>query len=99
MQLPGVCDKSAGADRRVLWVDEVAKDCVMACVDNRGAGSKWDRLLMIFNCADRSGDVQVPAGNWQILADGENSFRWQKEMLICAKVPVAAYSAVILGLK
>lgn len=99
MQLPGVQDKSENAQRRILWVEELAKDCVMACVDNSGKDSKWQQVLMIFNCSDRSGNARLPEGNWQILLDGENSFRWQKETIVAETVPVAEFSAMILGLK
>jgi pullulanase len=99
MQMPGVCDKTANAHKRVLWVKELARDCVMACVDNKGTDSKWDQILMIFNCSDHSGNAQLPAGNWQILADGENAFRWKKEDLVCEEVRVAEFSAMILGCK
>lgn len=98
MQLIGVQDKSANAHKRVLWVKELAKDCVMACVDNKGKDAKWEQILMIFNCSDRSGFAQLPAGSWQILADGEDSFRWQKDDAVSEKVKVAEYSAMILGL-
>jgi len=99
MQLPGLQDKSAGAAKRVLWVKELASDCVMACIDNKGKDSKWEQLILIFNCSDRAGDAQLPAGNWQILADGENAFRWQKCDIVSSKVNVAEFSAMILGMK
>ena len=99
MQMPGVQDKSPYAHQRVLWVKELAKDCVMACVDNKGVDSKWQQILMIFNCSDHSGYAQLPAGNWQVLADGENSFRWQKHDTVEHKVNVPEFSAMILGLK
>ena len=99
MQLCGMQDKSADAHKRILWVKELAKDCVMACVDNRGGDCKWEQILMIFNCSGHSGNAQLPAGNWQVLADGENSFLWQKESIISQKVRAAEFSAMILGLK
>ena len=99
MQMPGLQDKTQDAAKRILWVKELAENCVMASVDNKGANSKWEKLLMIFNCSDRSGNAQLPNGDWQILADGENSFRWQKEELVSEKVKVAEFSAMILGQK
>ena len=99
MQLPGVQDKTMNAAKRVLWVKELGTDCVMACVDNKGKGSKWEQILMIFNCSGRSGNAHLPDGNWQILADGENSFRWKEEAEVSSKVRVAEYSAMILGRK
>lgn len=99
MQLPGVQDKTEKASRRILWVEELGENCVMACVDNKGKDSKWEKVLMIFNCSDYCGSAKLPEGSWQILADGENSFRWQQEHVVTEKVRVAAYSAMLLGLK
>ena len=99
MQMPGVRDKSAEAAKRVLWVKELAENCVMACVDNDGPGTKWQRILMIFNCSDRPVSALLPEGSWQLLADGENAFCWEKETLVTETVPVAEYSAMLLGLK
>ena len=98
-QLPGVQDKTCNAAKRILWVKEIAPDCVMACVDNAGVGSQWKKVLMIFNCRDAAGNAELPRGKWQILADGENSFRWQNAEVADTTVNVAAYSAMILGEK
>ena len=99
MQLPGLQDKTRDATKRILWVRELAENCVMACVDNRGADSKWEKLLLIFNCSDRSDNAALPEGSWQILADGENAFRWQTQTQVSEKVKVAQWSAMILGSK
>ena len=98
-QLPGMQDKTCNAAKRILWANEIAPDCVMACVDNTGKDGKWKKVLMIFNCRDAACNAELPAGDWQILVDGENSFRWQKTEVADASLNVAAYSAVILGEK
>lgn len=97
MQLSGLQDKSKDAAKRILWVSEVAKDCVMACVDNRGADSEWEAVVMIFNCSEISAKVALPAGNWQLLADGESTFCWQENQTRSTNVNVAPFSAMILG--
>ena len=99
MQLPGLQDKSQDAAKRILWVKEIARDCVMACVDNRGADSKWEKILMIFNCSDAACEAVLPEGKWQLLADGENTFRWQKDNTAGKTVDAAQYTAWILGSK
>ena len=99
MQMPGMCDKGMYASRRILWVKETDADCVMACVDNKGADSKWEQVILIFNCSDHALDTRLPDGTWQILADGENSFCWKKEMTVTGEVKVAEFSAMILGMK
>ena len=97
MQLPGVQDKTWNAAKRILWVKELAKDCVMACLDNRSQDSKWEKILMVFNCSEAVSDAKLPEGNWQILADGENSFRWKDTDVVSGQVKVAQFSAMILG--
>jgi len=99
MQLPGLQDKSAAAHKRVLWVKELAKDCVMACVDNKGGDNRWQQLLMIFNGSDRPASAQLPAGSWQILVTGEDAFFWQRERTVLERTKVPEYSAMILGMK
>ena len=99
MWLCGLQDKSAGAHKRVLWVKELSKNCVMACVDNKGETSRWQQILMIFNCSDRPGVAQLPSGVWQLLVDGEDAFCWQKENIMPEKATMPAYSAMILGMK
>ena len=99
MQLVGLQDKSPGSHKRVLWVKELVKDCVMACVDNGGGDGHWQRILMIFNCADRFQDVRLPTGKWQLLVNGEDAFCWQRERAVPEKVRIPEYSAMILGMK
>ena len=70
----------------------------MACLDNRGKDSKWEKVILIFNCSDKSGFARLPEGSWQILADGENTFRWEKPETVTGQVHVPEYSAMILGL-
>jgi len=82
-----------------LWVKELAEDCVMACVDNRGTDSKWEQILMIFNCSDRSAYADLPHGSWQVLADGENALRWQKDNTVSGEIIAPEFSALILGMK
>ena len=95
--MPGMQDKSEHANQRVLWVKELAEDCVMACLDNKGG--KWQQATLIFNCSGRSGYAQLPAGTWQILADGEDSFCWQQDSAVTEKIKISQWSAMILGLK
>ena len=97
MQLPGLQDKTCDAQKRILWVKELQTDCVMAAVDNRGG--PWEKLVLIFNCSGHSCSAELPEGTWQILADGEDSFRWQKEDPVNHTVKVAPYSPMILGQK
>lgn len=97
-QLPGLRDKSQDAHLRIRDTYQIAPDCVAAWVDNRGADSKWEKLLLIFNCSAETVQSQKPTGSWQILADGESSFLWKKKIFAEDNLSIAPYTAVILGM-
>ena len=99
MQLPGLQDKTENAEKRILWTQQKAPDCVAVCVDNSGKDSKWSKLLMIFNGSNTAHTGSMPAGKWQLLADGESSFRWEKETFAGERVTIGAMSVVVLGKK
>lgn len=95
-QLPGLCDKSARAGERFLWVRDVGENCAAALVDNRG-GSPWRQLLLIFNAGSSACPVALPTGNWVWLADGESSFLWRTPIAGGKGITIPPSSAGILG--
>ncbi len=97
-QLPGVVDLTATACKRLLWVENEGAHCAVASMDNRGGDSPWDQLLFVFNCGDESMEYTVPQRTWQVLVDGESSFRWQEEQM-GERFTVPGQSAMILGLR
>ena len=99
MQLPGVLDKSYTAERRILWAREVDRDCVEVCLDNMGEQSRWSQLLMVFNGSGLAREICLPEGSWQLLADGESSFRWAEDVTVSQKAEVKAVSVLILGMR
>lgn len=72
-------------------------DCVAVCLDNAGEGSRWPRLLMIFNCSALERELALPEGNWQILTDAGSAFLWREERFVSEKTKVEPMSALILG--
>ena len=42
-------------------------------------------------------ELTLPDGSWQILADGEDTFLWEKEIRIAGKTVIPAKSALLLG--
>lgn len=99
MQAPGMQDKSAAAERRILWAMGIAPDCVEVCLDNAGEGSKWKQLILLFNGSNDAVEVTLPAGEWQLLVDEESSFRWTEDVIFTEKTEVKETSALILGLR
>ena len=98
-RMPGMQDKSHNAAKRILWMNELRPNVVAACMDNRGDNAKWEQIVMVFNCSDETVSCYAPEGKWQILVDGESSFRWEEALLAGEMLTVEAGTALILGCK
>ena len=60
-QLPGLCDKSAAAAKRILDGRVQGDGVVSFQVDNRDIQpSQWDELLVVYNASDREYTVSLP---------------------------------------
>lgn len=103
-QLPGLCDKSADAYKRISGRTVHREGTVSFLVDNRaGEGDgTWDTLYVIYNAAESEFEVKLPteeglpSGGWEILADGrEAGCRRQAEGIVV----VSAKSGMIFGRK
>lgn len=93
---PGLCDKSAHAKERFLrtWQEPGAAGFYL---DNQGAKSQWDTLCVIYNARTEELRHTLPPGAWQILADGESSFCWERTDMVCHDIRIPPVSAMILG--
>ncbi len=95
-QLPGLCDKSPGAGARLLAADQFTAGCAGILLDNAG-DSPWRRLCLIFNGGEDTVDAELPDGLWDVLADGDSSFRWQAPYQLQHSAMLGPASALILG--
>ena len=90
-------DKSPQAHERVRSAVTLAPGCAGISMDNRGYGSKWDKVLLIFHSGKQTADVSLPSGVWQVLADDKSSFRWRENKTVTDTAQVPGLSALILG--
>ena len=95
--LPGLQDKSEKAKERILQAFDIAPNCAGVLLDNRGEGSKWETLLLCFNCSKNLLNLSLPEGSWQVLADGENAFCWKESLYVKGKTQMPPQSALLLG--
>ncbi len=99
-QLPGLCDKSAKACERIYSVRK-EKGIVQFRVHNQSAEitSRWKELMVIYNSTKE--EWACPSGDeeaWEILADGLDSWLWQKNCPAGNPVKVPGQSVLILGM-
>ena len=80
-ELPGLCDKSAGAWKRVekTFTAPMAAGYVLDNCRKNGGEGLWDKIIVIYNSGLEPVWVKVPQGPWKILADGADSFYWQED--------------------
>lgn len=77
-----------------LW-PVVQEGMVGFSVDNQPA--PWDTVQVIYNSTRRSEDLRLPAGKWEILADGKDSFRWIHPETAEGEIEVEPVSILVLG--
>lgn len=67
-------------------------------VDNTdtSALSRWKKLYIIYNSTEKRLSLPLKEGEWEILADGADSFIW-KENRKTEKAEVSPVSVLILG--
>lgn len=99
-QLPGLCDKSKDATKRikVLW----KKDGLIGIsVANKKENeiSLWRSLTLIYNSQKEEKKVSLPAGEWEVLLDGEDSFAWKHPKKLRQMAIIAPISVLVLGQK
>lgn len=95
--LPCLCDKTNQASKRILSAPKPTPDCVCITMDNSGPGSKWEKIMMIFNVGQTPQKIDLPSGIWQVLVDDVTSFRWQESMTIASAATIPGISTLILG--
>lgn len=100
-RLPGLCDKSRQAPERITNKKIESRGCVSFCVEqaDQGEACRWSRLFVVYNSRKQARTVELPDGEWEILADGRSSSRWKEEkpQTVRNQVKAAAVSAMILG--
>jgi pullulanase len=96
-QLPGLQDKSENASRRILQIFDIASNCAGVLLNNRGESTRWETLLLCFNCSKETAELSLPEGNWQILVTGENAFCWEESLYLKQKTKIPPQSALLLG--
>ena len=74
-KLPGLCDKSADAIKRISGKKVWREGVVSFCVDNmdQDGESKWSSLFIAYNNNTQSVHVDLPKGTWTVLADKDDS--------------------------
>lgn len=103
-RLPGLCDKSAAAAKRMLEQEIPMPGVVAFRMDNRsgadgGSPGGWLEIFVAYNASDQAAGIRLPRGQWSVLADGRRTdYSWETGICREGAVSVAPGSGMILGL-
>ncbi len=98
-QLPGLCDKSPSAAKRIGKKEVLGEGAVSFMVDNKitPGHTRWEALCVIYNVANQECSVTLDDGVWEILADGETADCRRLAEHIHKGIQVQAHSGMLLG--
>lgn len=97
-RLPGLCDKSKDAWKRIR--DEWKTDGVVGfLVDNHSESqpSLWETLCVIYNSRQEEIERNLPKGKWEVLVDAHSSRLWQNPFVTEGTIRVEGRSVLVLG--
>ena len=97
--LPGLCDKSEQAEKRIKEVISPMYGAGAIRLDNSGKGAKYRELMILINTAKEPCVLALPEGEWDILADDTSSFLWKKPQKVSGEAEAAPVGALLLGLR
>lgn len=99
-QLPGLCDKSRNAWKRIrsMWTKSLA---VGFMVDNtqENINPTWKTLNIIYNSREEILEITLPEGEWDVLVDATSSLKWKTTQTLAGEISVEPHSVLILGKK
>ena len=95
---PGLCDKTSHAGERI-FKETILEDGLLHFSVENDADSPWKTLFIIYNNNKEEKTVKLPAGNWELLVDGESSRLWEaaKRTICSKKTNIMPVSVMILG--
>ena len=102
-QMPGLCDKSPDAAKRIRQETVHSDGVVSFVVENQGRDgtrpdSGWKELFIVYHAGEQDICLDLPDGDWEILVDGEKADCRKK--IPCGKekkLLVKAKSGMMLG--
>ena len=97
--LPGLCDKSEQAEKRIKEVISPMHGAGAIRLDNTGKGARYSELMILVNTAKEPCTLTLPQGQWETLVDDQSSFLWKRPTKVCGEVEAAPVSALLLGLR
>ncbi|MDE7044070.1 MAG: type I pullulanase [Acetatifactor sp.] len=98
-KLPGLCDKSSLAVKRVAEKRVHGDGVVSFKVDNKSSDDcgDWEELFVIYNTASEDYTMELPEGAWEILADGSEADCRKAVAEAEKSIRVEAHSGMMLG--
>ena len=97
-QLPALYDKTEHAANRIrLYLRRTGFVGFTADNTDETDSGAYRMLCILYNRRNSGVEVRLPEGEWEILADGADSFLWKNPPRVSGTVLAAPVSMLVLG--
>ena len=79
------------------FIENTPEQVVAYTLNDNAGGDEWNQIVVAFNGSDQSAEIEIPEGNWMIIANDGSIDLTGSNKLEGSKATIAASAALILA--
>ena len=83
--------------KHLQFIENTPEQVVAYTLNDNAGGDEWNQIVVAFNGSDQSAEIEIPEGNWMIIANDGSIDLTGSNKLEGSKATVAASAALILA--
>ena len=83
--------------KHLQFIENTPEQVVAYTLNDNAGGDEWNQIVVAFNGSDQSAEIEIPEGNWMIIANDGNIDLTGSNKLEGSKATIAASAALILA--
>ena len=83
--------------KHLQFIENTPKQVVAYTLNDNAGGDEWNQIVVAFNGSDQSAEIEIPEGNWMIIANDGSIDLTGSNKLEGSKATIAASAALILA--
>ncbi|MBQ5775427.1 MAG: type I pullulanase [Bacteroidaceae bacterium] len=83
--------------KHLQFIENTPEQVVAYTLNDNAGGDEWNQIVVAFNGSDQSAEIEIPEGNWMIIANDGSIDLTGSNKLEGSKATIAASAALILA--
>lgn len=83
--------------KHLQFIENTPEQVVAYTLNDNAGGDEWNQIVVAFNGSDQSAEIEIPEGNWMIIANDGSIDLTGSNKLEGSKAIIAASAALILA--